>query len=85
MKVLKTIGKALAFSALMTGTAVSVEARELTTLQGHVTLMNQPVSGSSITLWQTGGGQNPIQLKTVRSNKSGAFSVKLRAQQGVIH
>ena len=85
MKILHTIGQALSLCALAAGTAVSVEARALTTLQGQVTLMNQPVSGSSITLWQTRGGQDPVQLKTVRSNKSGAFSVKLRTQQGVMH
>ena len=70
MKVLHTIGQALSLSALAAGTAVPVEARALTTLQGQVTLMNQPVSGSTITLWQTRGGEDPVQLKTVRSNKS---------------
>ncbi|MEC7392790.1 MAG: hypothetical protein VX934_05245 [Cyanobacteriota bacterium] len=43
------------------------------------------MSGSSITLWQTTAGQSPKQLSTQRSNKSGAFSVKIRATPGVVH
>ena len=85
MKALKTLGQTLALSALAVGTATgSVEARGQSTLSGQISLKGQPVSGSSITLWQTTAGQSPKQLSTQRSNKSGAFSVKLRATPGVV-
>ena len=54
-------------------------------MSGQISLKGQPVSGSSITLWQTTAGQSPKQLSTQRSNKSGAFSVKIRATPGVVH
>lgn len=86
MKALKTLGQTLALSALAVGTATgSVEARGQSTLSGQISLKGQPVSGSSITLWQTTAGQSPKQLSTQRSNKSGAFSVKIRATPGVVH
>ena len=86
MKALKTLGQTLALSALAIGTTTgSVEARGQSTLKGEISLKGQPVSGSSITLWQTTAGQSPKQLSTQRSNKSGAFSVKVRARQGVVH
>ena len=86
MKAFKTLGQALALSALAFGTATgSVEAREQSTLKGQISLKGQPVSGSSITLWQSQAGQSPKQLSTHRSNKNGVFSVKVRATQGVVH
>lgn len=86
MKALKTLGQALALSALAIGTTTgSVEARGQSTLKGEISLKGQPVSGSSITLWQTTAGQTPKQLSTQRSNKSGGFSVKVRATPGVVH
>ena len=86
MKALKTLGQTLAISALAVGTATgSAEARGQSTLKGEISLKGQPVSGSSITLWQTQAGQSPKQLSTQSSNKSGAFSVKVRATPGVIH
>ena len=85
MKAFTTLGQALALSALVLGTATgSVEARGQSTLKGQISLKGQPVSGSSITLWQTQAGQAPKQLSTHRSNKSGAFNVKVRATQGVV-
>ena len=72
MKAFKTLGQALALSALALGTATgSVEARGQSTLKGQISLKGQPVSGSSITLWQTQAGQFPKQLSTQRSNQSG--------------
>ena len=86
MKALKTLGQVLALSALAVGTATgSVEARGQSTLNGQISLKGQPVSGSSITLWQTQAGRAPKQLSTHRSNQSGAFSVKVRATPGVVH
>ena len=86
MKTFRVLGEVLALGALALGTATgSVEARGQSTLKGQISLKGQPVSGSSITLWQTKGGQAPKQLSTQRSNKSGAFSVKFRATQGVVH
>ena len=86
MKGFKTLGQALALSALAIGTTTgSVEARGQSTLKGEISLKGQPVSGSSITLWQTTAGQSPKQLSTQRSNKSGGFSVKIRATPGVVH
>ncbi|MCB4377191.1 hypothetical protein FZZ92_06925 [Synechococcus sp. MU1611] len=86
MKAFKTLGQVLALSALALGTATgSVEARGHSTLKGQISLKGQPVSDSSITLWQTQAGQSPKQLSTHRSNKSGAFSVNVRATQGVVH
>ena len=86
MQALKTLGHALALSALTLGTATgSVEARVQSTLKGQISLKGQPVSGSSITLWQTQAGQSPKQLSTHRSNNNGAFSIKVRAKQGVVH
>ena len=86
MNAFKTLGQALALSAFAVGTATgSVEARGHSTLNGQISLKSQPVSGSSITLWQVQAGQSPKQLSTQRSNKSGAFSVKVRATQGVVH
>ena len=86
MKALKMLGQALALSALAIGTTTgSVEARGQSTLKGEISLKGQPVSGSSITLWQTTAGQTPKQLSTQRSNKSGGFSVKVRATPGVVH
>ena len=59
MKALKTLGQTLALSALAIGTtAGSVEARGQSTLKGEISLKGQPVSGSSITLWQTTAGQS---------------------------
>ena len=86
MQALKTLGHALALSALAVGAATgSVEALGHSTLKGQISLKGQPVSGSSITLWQTQAGQSPKQLSTHRSTKSGAFSVKVRATPGVVH
>ena len=46
----KTLGQALALSALAVGaTTGSVEARGQSTLNGQISLKGQPVSGSSIT------------------------------------
>ena len=86
MNAFKTLGQALALSALAVGAATGpVEARGQSTLNGQISLKGQPVSGASITLWQTTAGQSPKQLSTQRSNKSGAFSIKLRATPGVVH
>lgn len=86
MNAFKTFRQTLALSALAVGTAIgSVEARGQSTLNGQISLKGQPVSGSSITLWQAQAGQSPKQLSTQRSNKNGAFSVKVRPTQGVIH
>ena len=86
MKVFKTLGQVLALSALTVGAATgSVEARGQSTLNGQISFKGQPVSGSSITLRQTTAGQSPKQLSTQRSNKSGAFSIKVRATPGVVH
>ena len=86
MNAFKTLGQTLALSALAIGTTTgSVEARGHSTLNGQISLKGQPVSGSSITLWQTQAGQSPKQLSTHRSNKSGAFRFKVRATQGVVH
>ena len=86
MKAFTTLGQALALSALVLGSATgSVEARGQSTLKGQISLKGQPVSGSSITLWQTQAGQAPKQLSTHRSNKSGAFNIKVRATQGVVY
>ncbi len=86
MKGLKKLGQAMALSALAIGAATgSVEARGQSTVQGQITLKGQPVHGSSITLWQAQGGQPPKQLSTHRSNKTGAFEVKVRSTQGVVH
>ena len=86
MKVFKTLGQALALSALAIGTTTgSVEARGQSTLSGQISLKGQPVSGSSITLWRAQAGQSPKQLSTQSSNKSGGFSVKIRATPGVVH
>jgi hypothetical protein len=80
MKAFKTLGQVLVLSALTLGTTTgSVEARGHSTLNGQISLKGQPVSGSSITLWQTQAGQFPKQLSTHRSNKSGAFRFKVRA------
>jgi len=86
MNAFKTLGQALALSALAVGAATgSVEARGQSTLNGQISLKGQPVSGASITLWQAQAGQSPKQLSTQRSNKSGAFSIKLRATPGGFH
>ncbi|MDA9699633.1 hypothetical protein N9U74_00445 [Synechococcus sp. AH-736-M02] len=86
MNAFKTLGQALALSALAVGAATgSVEARGQSTLNGQIFLKGQPVSGASITLWQAQAEQSPKQLSTQRSNKSGAFSVKLRATPGGFH
>ncbi|MEC7898272.1 MAG: hypothetical protein VX628_11450, partial [Cyanobacteriota bacterium] len=52
MQALKTLGHALALSALAVGAGTgSVEALGHSTLKGQISLKGQPVSGSSITLW----------------------------------
>ena len=86
MNAFKTLGQVLALSALALGTATGcVWEKGLKTFTGQISLKGQPVSGSSITLWQTQAGQSPKQLSTQRSNTSGAFSIKVQATQGVVH
>jgi hypothetical protein len=85
MNVLKTFGKTVAISTLAIGAMGSAEAGVQTTLQGQVSVMGRPIRGSSITLWQTRGGQEPKPLRTVSSSTSGGFTVQLRPERGVVH
>ena len=85
MKALQTLGQIVAISTLAIGAVESAQARGRTTLQGQVSVMGRPVRDSSITLWQTRGGQDPKALKTVSSSNSGDFRLELRPERGVVH
>ncbi len=85
MKALKTLGQTVAISTLAIGAVGSAQAGGQTTLQGQVSVMGQPVRDSSITLWQTRGGQDPKALKTVSSSNGGDFRLELRPEKGVVH
>ena len=39
--------------------------------------MGKPVADASVTLWTTRGGQDPEQVKVVRSKKDGSFAVSV--------
>ena len=83
MKAFKTLGQALAVSALAVGTATgSVEARGHSTLNGQISLKGQPVRGSSITVWQTQAGQSPKQLSTHRSTKTVRSTSRFEQRRG---
>ena len=43
--------------------------------------MGKPVNGAAIPLWQASGGQEPKRLKTLSSDKSGAFSLSLHPKK----
>ena len=52
---------------------------------GSVSLMGEPVSGASVTLWEARGGQDPKILKTLSSSNNGNFQVSIKKKKGVVH
>ena len=53
----------------------AAHARNHKALRGMVSVMGEPVSNASVTLWQTHGGATPKRIKTLRSNNDGSFDV----------
>ena len=47
--------------------------------------MGKPVADASVTLWTTRGGQEPEQVKVVRSKKDGSFAVSVKPKDGTVH
>ncbi|MDA7508151.1 hypothetical protein N8497_00070 [bacterium] len=54
-------------------------------VRGTVSVMGKPVADASVTLWTTRGGQEPEQVKVVRSKKDGSFAVSVKPKDGTVH
>ena len=72
-------------ASLAIGSASSVEAASESKLHGIISLMGEPVSGASVTLWEARSGQDPRQIKMFSSSKNGEFKFSIMKKQGIVH
>ena len=63
----------------------AAHARNHKALRGMVSVMGEPVSNASVTLWETRGGTTPKRIKTLRSNNDGSFDVVVQPKDGSVH
>ena len=90
MNRLPVVVKSLLLSALSLGVAdcygvANSAGVHASSLKGSVSLMGKPVNGAAITLWQVSGGREPKQLRTLSSDKNGAFSISVHPKEGSVH
>ena len=57
------------------GSEQAAEASIRNRLRGTVSVMGKPVANASVTLWKSKDGQEPEQVKGVRSKQDGSFAV----------
>ena len=67
------------------GGGQAAEASIRNRVRGTVSVMGKPVADASVTLWTTRGGQEPEQVKVVRSKKDGSFAVSIKPKDGTVH
>ena len=67
------------------GGGQAAEASIRNRVRGTISVMGKPVADASVTLWTTRGGQEPEQVKVVRSKKDGSFAVSVKPKEGTVH
>ena len=67
------------------GSEHAAEASIRNRLRGTVSVMGNPVAKASVTLWTTKGGQEPEQVKVVRSKQDGSFAASVKPKKGTVH
>ena len=67
------------------GSEQAAEASIRNRLRGTVSVMGKPVANASVTLWKSKDGQEPEQVKGVRSKQDGSFAVFVKPKDGIVH